>query len=61
MGIRVRVRSAGNEGINEVIVVTGSFTITIPTGGVPCGGMVYVVGGPSPKTAVVIYEALGGT
>ena len=61
VGIRVRVRTAVNEGMNEVIVVTGSFTITVPTGGVPCGGIVYVVGGPSPKTAVVIYEALGGT
>ena len=61
VGIIVRVRSAVNEGMNEVIVVTGSFTMTVPIGGVPCGGIVYVVGGPSPKTAVVTYEALGGT
>lgn len=44
----------------EVIVVKGVLFMTVPTGGVPCGGMVYVEGSPRPKTAVVIYDASCG-
>jgi hypothetical protein len=41
----------------EVIVVRGVLFMMVPTGGVPCGVIVYVEGGPTPKTAVVMYEA----
>jgi hypothetical protein len=44
----------------EVIVVRGVLLMTVPTGGVPCGGIVYVEGGPRPKTAVVTYDASWG-